>query len=264
MVRWMQPYGVSGLTESSNRPERILIIGATSAIAKATARMYARNGCRLHLIARNPETLQSIESDLKVRGAREVQCSLLDANDFDKHAGILKQAVDSLNGVDTVLICHGSLPDQQSSENEFDLARHEINTNGLSVISMLIILSQSLIEQQSGTIAVVTSVAGDRGRQSNYVYGAAKALVSTYLQGLRGRLLPHNVHVMDIRPGFVDSPMTSHLEKGPLWSSPERIAGIIVNSIRKKRHTVYAPGYWRIIMFMVRALPDAVFKHIRL
>ena len=252
------------MKESTKPSERVLIIGATSAIAKATARIYAEKGCHLHLIARNEAALQDLTSDLSVRGASKVEFSLLDVNDFEKHANILQQALDTLGALDVVLICHGSLPDQQASEKDFELARHEINTNGLSVISLLTVLSQYLIAQRRGTIAVVTSVAGDRGRQSNFVYGAVKAMVSTYLQGLRGRLLPHNVHVVDIRPGFVDSPMTAHLAKGPLFSSPTRIGRIIVNSIEKRRHTVYAPGYWRIIMFLVRSLPEVVFKHIKL
>jgi short-subunit dehydrogenase len=121
-----------------------------------------------------------------------------------------------------------------------------------------------MTRQGHGTIAVITSVAGDRGRQSNFVYGAAKAMVSTYLQGLRGRLLASGIHVVDIRPGFVDSPMTAAFKKGPLWSSPERVADIMVSAIRHKRHTVYAPHYWRIIMFAVRLLPEFLFKRIRL
>ena len=250
--------------DSASEPACILIIGATSAIAKATARIYAAQGCRLHLIARNQEVLQATANDLTVRGASEVTFGTLDVNHFEKHGQALQQAMDAMNQIDVALICHGSLPDQLASAKNFELARHEINTNGLSVISLLTTLSEYFIEQGTGTIAVVTSVAGDRGRPSNYVYGSVKAMVSTYLQGLRGHLLPHNVHVVDIRPGFVDSPMTAHLEKGALWSSPEQIGRIIVNSIRKRRHTVYAPFYWRFIMFIVRSIPELLFKRIKL
>ncbi|MCB1671637.1 MAG: SDR family oxidoreductase [Gammaproteobacteria bacterium] len=246
------------------KAQRILIIGATSAIAKATARLYAARGLRLHLIARNEVTLNAVADDLRVRGAGSVSTSVLDVNDFDQHEATLNNAVEKLGGVDVALICHGSLPDQLASEKSFELARQEINTNGLSVLSLLTVLSGIFTAQQHGTIAVVTSVAGDRGRQSNYVYGSVKAMVSTYLQGLRGRLLADNVHVVDIRPGFVDSPMTAHLEKGPLWASPERIAAIIVRSIERGRHTVYAPFFWRFIMFVVRSLPDFIFKRIKL
>lgn len=252
------------MKNSAKQPSRILIIGATSAIARATARIYATHGCRLHLIARNEDALQAAVQDLTIRGASGVTFDVLDVNDFEKHETVLNAALKSLGGADVALLCHGSLPDQQASEKDFELARHEISTNGLSVISLLTRLTGFFEQRQQGTIAVVTSVAGDRGRQSNFVYGSVKAMVSTYLQGLRGRLMPYNVHVVDIRPGFVDSPMTAHLEKGPLWSSPELIGTIIVNSIRKKRHTVYAPYYWRFIMLIVRSIPEFLFKRIKL
>ena len=148
-------------------------------------------------------------------------------------------------------------------EDNFKQALKEINTNGISVVSLLTELAPKFIEQQQGTIAVITSVAGDRGRQPNFVYGSAKSLVSTYVQGLRGKLLAHNVRIVDIRPGLVDSPMTSQLPKGLLWSSPEQVAQKIVKSIRRGSHTVYAPGYWRIIMLIVRAIPDFIFKRLK-
>jgi short-subunit dehydrogenase len=247
----------------NHEPASILIIGATSAIARATARLYAARGDRLHLVARNAGALKAAVDDLRVRGASQVSYSQLDVNAFERHQEVLQEAIEALPQLDVALICHGSLPDQQASEKDFELARHEINTNGLSVISLLTVLSASFIEQRRGTIAVVTSVAGDRGRQSNFVYGSVKAMVSTYLQGLRGRLLPYHVHVVDIRPGLVDSPMTAHLEKGPLWSSPEKIGAIIVRSIERKRHTVYAPFYWRYIMLVVRSLPESIFKRLK-
>lgn len=242
---------------------KILIIGATSAIAKATARIYAEHKHELFLIARNEDRLNQLTADLKVRGAAAVDNAVVDLNKHNEHGAALKAAFAFLETVDVALICHGSLPDQDVSELNFKLAQKEINTNGLSVISLLTILSQKLKQQGSGTIAVITSVAGDRGRQPNFVYGAAKSMVSTYLQGLRGKLFPHHVHVLDIRPGLVDSPMTAHLEKGLLWSSPERVADKIVRSIKARKHTVYAPGYWRAIMFVVRLIPEFIFKRLK-
>ena len=128
---------------------------------------------------------------------------------------------------------------------------------------MLGILGERFIEQGKGTIAVVTSVAGDRGRQPNYVYGAAKAMVSTYLQGFRGRVFQHGVHVLDIKPGLVDSPMTAQFEKGALWSQPELVAKNVVAAVKYKRHTIYSPGYWRIIMLIVRSIPEIIFKRLK-
>jgi len=242
---------------------KVLIIGATSAIAKAVARIYAEQGSSLHLIARREEQLEAMSSDLLVRGAQAVSHSVLDLNKFAQHGDVLDAAFAELGGVDIALICHGSLPDQDKVEKNFKQAQKEINTNGISVISLITELAPKFIEQQQGSIAVITSVAGDRGRQPNFVYGAAKSLVSTYLQGLRGKLLEHNVNVIDIRPGLVDSPMTAQFTKGPLWSSPELVAQKIVKSIRRGSHTVYAPGYWRIIMFVVRAIPEFIFKRLK-
>ncbi len=242
---------------------KVLIIGATSAIAKCAARIYAEHNNALHLIARNEKKLEELCCDLKVRGATAVSYSVLDLNKFAEHQGTLSRAFAELDGVDIALICHGSLPDQQRVENDFKQAHKEINTNGLSVISLLTSLAPRLMEQRHGTIAVITSVAGERGRQPNFVYGAAKSLVSTYLQGLRGRLFAHNIHVLDIRPGLVDSPMTARFEKGMLWSSPERVAAKITKSIEKKSHTIYAPAYWRPIMLVLRCIPEFVFKRLK-
>tara|TARA_B110000858_G_scaffold77483_1_gene89801 strand:- start:40263 stop:40997 length:735 start_codon:yes stop_codon:yes gene_type:complete len=242
---------------------KVLIIGATSAIARVTARIYAQQGCSLHLIARREDQLEAMTSDLLVRGASSVSSSLLDLNKFAQHEKILTGAFSELDGVDIALICHGSLPDQEKLEKDFKQAQKEINTNGISVISLLTVLAQKFIEQQQGTIAVITSVAGDRGRQPNFVYGAAKSLVSIYIQGLRGKLLAHKVHIVDIKPGLVDSPMTAQFPKGPLWSSPERVAQKIVKSIRRGSHTVYAPGYWRLIMFIVSIIPEFIFKRLK-
>ncbi|MBS25146.1 MAG: short-chain dehydrogenase [Gammaproteobacteria bacterium] len=241
----------------------ILLIGATSAIAKAVSRLYAERNARLFLIARNEARLKVLADDLTVRGAQSVDFHVMDLADTENHANAVSNAKSALENIDLALICHGSLPDQETCESDFEQAAQEIKVNGLSVISLCTEISKLLKEKKSGTIAVITSVAGDRGRQSNFIYGASKSMVSTYLQGLRGKLLPHDVHILDIRPGLVDSPMTAGLEKGVLWSSPESIATKIVNSIDKKKHTVYVPGYWRIIMATVRSIPEVLFKRMK-
>ena len=242
---------------------KILMIGATSAIARETARLYAARGAELFLVGRDTARLDGLASDLQVRGASRVGQFTLDLTDSAGHAGAVARARDFLERIDLALICHGSLPDQQVCEIDYQQAQREITVNGLSVISLVTALVPLLTAQHSGILAVITSVAGDRGRQPNFVYGAAKSMVSTYLQGLRGRLHEHNVHVIDIRPGLVDSPMTAHFEKGPLWSSPELVARKIVASIDARRHTVYVPGYWRIIMAAVRSIPDFLFKRVK-
>jgi len=241
----------------------ILIVGATSAIATSTARIYAERRNHLFLIARNGERLSDLVEDLKIRGAQSIGTLTLDLDDFAAHAGAIEAAVATLQQIDVALLCHGTLPDQAASEVSFKLALKAINTNGLSVISLLTEIAQRMSAQGKGTIAVITSVAGMRGRQPNYIYGAAKALVSTYLQGMRGRLHEHGVHVVDIRPGLVDSPMTAKFKKGPLWSTPEVVAESIVKGITNKRHTVFAPGYWRFIMFVVNCIPEGIFKRMK-
>lgn len=241
----------------------ILIVGATSAIATATARLFAERRDHLFLIARNGERLSDLVADLKVRGAQSVGTLTLDLDDCAAHSGAITQAMDFLKQIDVALLCHGVLPDQAAGEANFKLAAKAINTNGLSVISLLTEIAQRLRSQGKGTIGVITSVAGMRGRQPNYIYGAAKAMVSIYLQGMRGRLHEHNVHVIDIRPGLVDSPMTARFEKGILWSTPEVVAECIVNAIMKKKHTVFAPGYWRYIMLVVNAIPEFIFKRLK-
>ena len=220
----------------------ILIIGANSAIARATARLMAARGETLYLMGRNSERLQELVNDVEVRGATISGSQVLDLGDPDTIKGTLQDAVNALGSLDAVLICHGSLPDQSQCEADYQAAKQAISVNGLSVIALLTELAPIMSTQGSGTIAVVTSVAGDRGRQPNFVYGAAKAMVSTYLEGLRGKLLKSGVHVIDIRPGLVDSPMTAHMEKGPLWAMPEQVAIRIVQAIDKQQHTVYTPG----------------------
>lgn len=159
----------------------VLIIGAGSAIAVATARRYAARGCGLFLVARDSSKLTELASDLQIRGADKVSQFALDVLDHDQHRPAIQAAQTFLENIDLALICHGSLPDQELMETNFKAAMREIDVNGLSVISLLTELSAAMKEQGNGTLAVVTSVAGDRGRQPNFVYGAAKSLVSTYL-----------------------------------------------------------------------------------
>ncbi len=241
----------------------IVIIGANSAIAKATARRYAEQQHSFFLSGRNHTGLSELADDLLVRGASQVSTQVLDVLDSKQYESLVSAAAAAFDRIDVVLICHGSLPDRDRCETDFELAQEELIVNGTSAVALAGRLALVLKEQQHGVLAVVTSVAGDRGRQPNYLYGAAKSLVSTYLQGLRGRLLPSNVHVVDIRPGLVDSPMTAQFEKGPLWATPEQVATKIVRAIANRKHTVYAPGYWRLIMAVVRSIPDFLFKRLK-
>ena len=243
---------------------KTLIIGATSAIAEATARILAGHGDSLYLVARNQARLASIAADLSVRGSPRVGSEVLDANDVAGHAAMLERAAAFLGGYDTVLIAHGTLSDQKACETSVELTLQEINTNALSVVALLTRVANHLAQQRSGTIAVISSVAGDRGRGSNYVYGSAKALVTAFLSGLRQRLGKVGVGVVTIKPGFVDTPMTAAFPKGPLWARPESVAQGIVKAIDRRSGTVYLPGFWWPIMFVIRAIPERVFLRLSL
>lgn len=198
--------------------------------------------------------------DLTVRGAKEVIIDHLDVDYFDQHELVIKKAIERLKTIDIVLIAHGVLEDQKKLEQDVHLTLKNFNTNALSVISLLTLLANHFETQQQGTIAVITSVAGDRGRQSNYVYGASKALLSSFLQGLRNRLFFANVNVLDIKPGFVDTPMVAHLKKNGLWAQPVDVAKDIVKAISNKKNVLYTPFFWRYIMLIIKSIPESIFK----
>lgn len=242
--------------------KKILIIGATSAIAEATARLWAAQGHRLYLLGRNAERLASMAADLKVRGAESTQFAVLDVNDFAQHAAVLDAAVAALDCIDIVLIAHGTLGDQKACEQDFAATLQELNTNAISVISLLTHLANRFESQGYGSIVVISSVAGDRGRQSNYVYGTAKGAVTIFLQGLRQRLHKSGVQVLTIKPGFVDTPMTAEFKKGLLWAKPEAIARSICAGLEKRRDVIYAPWFWWGVMGMIKLIPAFLFKRL--
>jgi decaprenylphospho-beta-D-erythro-pentofuranosid-2-ulose 2-reductase len=243
---------------------RIVIVGASSAIAEATARCYAARGARLFLIARQPQRLEDMASDLKVRGAADVAFATLDVNQLDAHGDVLSQAWTWLGEVDAMLIAHGTLPDQSACEASAELAMKEFSTNGTSTIALMTLAANRFEAQRHGALAVISSVAGDRGRQSNYLYGSAKAAVSAFASGLRQRLAKVGVAVVTIKPGFVDTPMTKEFPKGPLWAKPEAVARGIVRAIDRRRNVVYLPWFWCLIMLIIRHIPESVFKRIKL
>lgn len=243
---------------------KILIIGATSAIALACARRFAAAGHELYLLARDEERLEALAQDLRIRGASNVLTGVFDARDVAAHEALIVQVLARLGGLDRVLIAHGSLSDQQRCQASAELSLEEFKVNFLSVVALLTPLANHFERQGSGSIGVIGSVAGDRGRQSNYVYGAAKGGLAVYLQGLRNRLARSGVQVLTIKPGFVDTPMTAAFDKGPLWASADRVAADIDKAFAKRRDVVYSPGFWRVIMTIIRAIPEGVFKRLSL
>lgn len=243
---------------------RILIVGATSAIAEATARIWAVEGHDLFLVGRHQARLQAVAADFRLRGASHVGHAEFDAMDSASHALLVRHAIDDLGGLDMVLVAHGSLGDQTLCETDFASANQQFTVNALSVISVLTHVANYFEAQRGGSIVVIGSVAGDRGRKSNYVYGSAKAAVEVFIQGLRNRLHRSGVHVMLVKPGLIDTPMTSALRKGVLWSSPETVARCITGGLAKRRHVVYAPSFWRAVMTVIRWIPEPIFKTLSL
>ena len=243
---------------------RVLIIGATSAIATAVARRYAAASARLFLVGRRMPALLALADDLRVRGAAEVDCAELDANDIASHARVIEQAWTSWNGFDRVLVAHGVLSDQPQCERSVDDALASFDTNARSVLALLLPLAARLEAQGSGGLAVISSPAGDRGRQSNYVYGAAKGAVTVLAAGLRHRLASKGVRVVTILPGFVDTPMTASFRKGALWASPERVAADVERAMERGFGAVYTPWFWRWIMLVIRHVPERIFVKTKL
>jgi decaprenylphospho-beta-D-erythro-pentofuranosid-2-ulose 2-reductase len=242
----------------------VLIVGATSAIAEAAARIWAARGDALYLAARREPLLEACAADLRLRGARLVAHERFDATDRASHAALIERATAAMAGLDVVLVAHGTLPDQAACESDVAAALAEIELNALATTSIALHAANRLEALGGGTLAVITSVAGVRGRQGNYVYGSAKAQVSTLLSGLRQRLAKKGVAVVDIRPGFVDTPMTASFSKGALWAQPGKVARDIVRAIDRGTPVAYTPWFWRWIMLVIRHIPQAIFNRIKL
>jgi len=240
-------------------PQRILIAGATSAIAQEMARAYARRGARLYLLGRDPAKLQALCVEL---GASVAGSHAADLNDLDAAEGYVAQAWAALGGVDVACIAHGLLGDQLASERDVHQAELIIRTNFLSAVALLLPIANRLEAAGAGAICVLSSVAGDRGRPRNYTYGAAKGGLSVYLQGLRTRLHGKGVRVHTIKLGPVDTPMTANHRKHLLFARPDAVAHRIVRVIETGQAVTYLPWFWRPILLGVRALPEFLMQRL--
>ena len=245
--------------------ETIVIFGATSAVAQALAKLHAAANDSLILVARNKKHLESIATDLKVRGASSVNIVTIDLADTEKHPALLEQLQTLDSDISRYYFFYGVLPEQAECEQSWEQTLEILNTNFLSKASLLGLLANKIEEQTNRSLVVVSSVAGDRGRQSNYVYGTSKGALSIYLQGLRNRLQKANCTVTTIKPGFIDTPMTANFDKGGiLWASPEKVANDIYRASKKNKDVVYSPWFWRYIMMIIKLIPEAIFKKLNL
>ncbi|CAG9213144.1 oxidoreductase, short-chain dehydrogenase/reductase family [Paraburkholderia sabiae] len=241
--------------------KNILIVGATSAIAIACARQWAKEGARFFLVARNGERLEQVAGDLTARGAQIATCHELDINRLDLHSAMLERCTSELGPFDVVLVAPGTLPNQAACQSDPAIAVKEFTTNATSLIALLTPIANTLEAQKRGTLAVISSVAADRGRPSNYLYGSAKAALSAFCEGLNARLFKAGAHVLTIKPGFVATPMTAGLPlPGPLVATPEKVASDILRAIDKRKDVIYTPWFWSLIMLIIRSVPKPVFK----
>lgn len=236
----------------------LLVIGANSDIASATATQFANAGYRISLAARNVKRLENFARDLNIRTAQEVDLYEVDICDPDSRA----QLVSDLPELPSTVLCAvGYLGDQEQAQSELSEAERILQTNYNAVCYLLNLLADKFEERGSGSIIAISSVAGDRGRKSNYLYGSAKAGLSAYLSGLRNRLFAADVHVMEVRPGFVDTKMTAGMElPEKLTARPEQVAEKIYKANKKRKDLIYVKPIWRLIMLVIRHLPEFIFK----
>ncbi|MGA5482585.1 SDR family oxidoreductase [Pseudomonas siliginis] len=245
--------------------KKILIVGATSAIARECARLWAKDGSEFFLVARNANQLEQISNDLIARGATNTTSLIMDVIDVNQHQSMLTSCVAILKQIDIVLIAHGTLPNQTECQTDAQVAIKEFEINGLSTIALMTTISNQLEAQRHGSLVVISSVAGDRGRPSNYLYGSAKAAVTTFAEGLQARLFKLNVNVLIVKPGFVNTPMTAGLNLPEfLVAQPEEVAKQIIKAIEHKSASIYTPSFWLLIMTVIKLIPTTIFKRINL
>ena len=246
-------------------PQRVIALGALSAMGKATLRLYAEEGARIVIAGRNADRLHALAEDLRARGAKQVVPWEVDLAGCDHHRVEFGRMAGSIGGLDGVLMFYGTLGDNRKAEKDPVEARRILHTNFTSAAEWCLTAADIIEAQGHGSLVVVGSVAGDRGRQSNYIYGAAKGGLALLMQGLAHRLAECGGRAVIVKPGFVDTPMTDGMQKGgPLWAKPEAVARIIKRAATKSGPVVYAPGFWRWIMLAIRAVPAPVFHKTKL
>ncbi|OAM89100.1 short-chain dehydrogenase [Termitidicoccus mucosus] len=243
--------------------QKAFLVGATSGIAQALAERLAASGAALFLAGRSGGKLDLMARDLRLRHGARVETLAVEFEKTEGHAGAVRRAWEWLGGADASFVCHGALIDQKVCERDFGEATRSFQINLLSAASFAGEIANRMEAAGHGTLVVISSVAGDRGRQSNYAYGAAKAGLTAFLQGLRNRLFPSGARVLTVKPGYVDTPMAAHI-RSSLKVSADRAARDILCAAEKGCDTLYTPWFWRPIMLVVRLIPEYVFKRMKL
>lgn len=243
----------------------VLILGATSGMAQAIAEKFAIEEHDLFLAGRNADELEKLQQHFVTKYDIQVHTGLFDALKQKTHAELIDTVLTKLPSLDHVVVAMGSMGDHEQSIHKFSAANQVLQTNFTAVVSLLTPLADHFEQQQFGSITVLTSVAGDRGRQSNYIYGAAKGGLNVYLQGLRNRLYPAGVQVLTVKPGFVDTPMTYGMNLPPLLTAtPQQVANDVYKAIRKRKDVIYTRWFWFWIMLIIRSIPEKIFKRLKL
>ncbi|MEX2230982.1 MAG: SDR family oxidoreductase [Cyclobacteriaceae bacterium] len=242
--------------------ENVLILGATSDMAVALARQLAAEGYSITLAGRSTERLSAMEGDLRVRHKAMVTSVYFDALDFNSHPGFYNSLAEK---PDIVICVFGLLGDQNEAQNNWSLCFDIINSNYTGAVSILNVIANDFERRRKGTIVGISSVAGERGRQSNYIYGSAKAGFTAYLSGMRNRLFKHGVHVLTVKPGFVKTKMIENIATpGILTASPKTVARKISKAILKKKNTIYVLSIWELVMLIIKMIPEGLFKRLKL
>ena len=236
----------------------VLIIGAKSDIAKATAREYAKHGYDLYLAARNSNELEEFAKDVNVRTQKTVKLLELDILDYQSHQAFYDQIAEKPLGVISAI---GYLGDQEKAQSDFEEAQRIMDTNYTGVVSLFNIIADDFEKRRSGFMVGISSVAGDRGRKSNYIYGSAKAALTAYLSGLRNRLYDSQVHVLTVKPGFVATKMTEDMDlPEKLTAQPEEVAQDIFRAQQKGKNVLYTKWMWKYVMMVIKLIPEWKFK----
>ena len=240
----------------------VLIVGAKSDIAQAIAKEYATHGYDLYLAARKVFTLTEFAKDINVKTQKEVKLVELDILEYDGHLEFYNRLIEKPMGVISAI---GYLGDQEKAQNDFRESNQIINTNYTGIVSLINIIANDFERRGSGFIVGISSVAGDRGRKSNYLYGSAKAAFTTYLSGLRNRLFKANVHVLTVKPGFVNTQMTAKMDlPKKLTTQPEDVAKSIFDAQNSKKDLLYTKWTWKWVMMLIKIIPEFKYKKINL
>ena len=241
---------------------KVLILGATSPIARALALRFASDGARLYLAARDADEVQRVAEDISVRAGVSAFWGTFDAADFASHDEFVRHAAGQLGGLDGVVVCFGALGDEDAAQTDPGAALATIDQNFTGAVSLITLAARHLEQQLSGFLIVIGSVAGERGRARNYVYGSAKGALALFAQGLRGRLAGRGVHVMTVKLGTVDTRMTWGRDGALLTIAPAEAADRIYAAYRRRAEVVYVPWFWRLIMAAIRLIPESRFKRV--